>query len=253
MKNAWLSFAVFLFSAGCVQAGDAFEPFVFKAADGTTLPYRLLKPKNYDPQQKYPLIFFMHGAGERGTDNVNQTKHGGKLFSDDANRTKFPSFVVAPQVPNGKLWVNVPWGDDSHVQPETPSDVLRVSLELIASLQKEFSIDPKRLYAMGISMGGFGVWDVVTRHPDMFAAAAPICGGADENNASLIAKLPVWTFHGDKDGVVKTKRSRNMIEALKKVGSNAKYSEYPGVGHDSWNKAFAEPELLTWLFAQKKN
>jgi predicted peptidase len=106
---------------------------------------------------------------------------------------------------------------------------------------------------MGVSMGGFGAWDVVTRHPDKFAAAAPICGGADENKAPLIARLPVWTFHGDKDGVVKTKRSRNMIEALKKAGSTAKYTEYPGVGHDSWNKAFAEPELLPWLFAQKKN
>lgn len=252
MKFACLV-SVLMFCAANLHAGDAYEMKVFNAADGSSLPYRFLKPKNYNPAQKYPLIFFMHGAGERGTDNKNQLKHGGKLLSDDATQSKYPCFVVAPQVPNNKLWVDVPWSGDAHVQPEKPSDTMRLSLELLAALQKEFSIDNKRTYAMGVSMGGFGVWDVIMRHPQMFAAAIPICGGADDSKAPLIAKIPIWTFHGDKDTVVKTMRSRNIVAALKQAGGNPKYTEYPGVGHASWSNAFADPGLLPWLFSQQKN
>lgn len=233
-------------------AGEDFEAREFKSADGKALPYRLLKPQNYDAQKQHPLLFFMHGAGERGTDNKAQLKHVVMRFAAPENRAKYPCFVVAPQCPANRQWVEVPWGGDAHTMPAKPSEPLQASLELLAALQKEFSIDPKRLYAIGLSMGGFGVWDALCRYPDVFAAGVPVCGGADEKQAAAIARIPVWVFHGGNDGVVKTKRARNIVEALKQAGGEPKYTEYPGIGHDSWNKASAEPELLPWLFAQMK-
>jgi predicted peptidase len=130
---------------------------------------------------------------------------------------------------------------------------MRLLLELIPALRKEYGIDPKRIYVTGLSMGGFGTWDLIARKPDWFAAAAPVCGGADEATAATISKIPVWAFHGDQDGAVKPSRSRNMVEALKKAGGEPKYTEYKGVGHDSWNPAYKDPELMKWLFRQKRD
>ncbi len=236
-------------------AGAGTEDFaadVYKSSDGLTLPYRLLKPKDYDPSKHYPLVAFFHGAGERGNDNQLQLKWGVGIFGDPANREKFPCFVVAPQCPAGKQWVNVPWGDDSEVQPAEPSESLRLAMELIDSIQKKYSIDDKRLYIIGMSMGGYATWDAITRWPEKFAAAVPICGGGDDKQAYKVAKLPLWAFHGAVDPIVKTHRSREMIAAMKKAGGNPKYTEYPNIGHDSWVKAYADPELLPWLFAQSR-
>jgi len=129
---------------------------------------------------------------------------------------------------------------------------MQSTIELIGALQKEFAaIDPKRLYVTGLSMGGFGTWDLISRLPKKFAAAVPICGGADEAQAAAIAKVPVWVFHGGNDDVVKTVRSRNIVAALKAAGGAPKYTEYPGVGHGSWDQAYGEAELFPWLFSQK--
>jgi predicted peptidase len=232
--------------------GDAFEAREFKGANGRILRYRLLKPAKIDPAVKYPLVLFCHGAGERGTDNRSQLKNGIEAFVKPENREKFPCFVFAPQVPQNQMWVDTPWSLDKHTIPAKPTETMSLSLELLGALRKEFNVDEKRLYVTGVSMGGFGTWDALCRWPELFAAAVPCCGGADEAMAPRIAKIPVWTFHGDKDGVVKTSRTRNMVAALKAAGGAPKYTEYPGVGHDSWNKAFAEPELLPWLFAQHR-
>ena len=124
-------------------------------------------------------------------------------------------------------------------------------MQMIAKMQKELPIDPKRLYVMGLSMGGYGTWDALQRYPEKFAAAVPICGGGDETAADRI-KAPVWAFHGDADGAVPVQRSRNMIEAIRKAGGKPKYTEYPGVGHNSWSAAFKDPELLKWLFSHHK-
>jgi predicted peptidase len=240
------------FVAFAALAADDFEAREYKDAAGKVLPYRLLKPLNYDAQKKYPLVFFMHGAGERGKDNKNQLKHVVMAFAKPENREKFPCFVIAPQCPGDKKWCEVPWDGDAHTMPAQPSEPMRLAMEAIAGLQKEFGIDGKRLYAMGLSMGGFGTWDALSRYPDQFAAGVPMCGGADEAKAAVLAQIPAWDFHGGNDGVVKTKRSRNITEAIKKAGGEPKYTEYPGVGHDCWSKAIAEPELLPWLFAQVK-
>jgi predicted peptidase len=234
------------------DAKEAFKPRVFEAPSGRKLRYRLMEPQNYDPQKKYPLVLFLHGAGERGDDNVIQLVHGMNDFAKDENREKYPCFVVAPQCPKGQQWVNVPWSDDAHTQPEKPSDPLQDTFDLLQALRKEFSIDSQRLYVTGLSMGGFGTWDLIQRHPDLFAAAAPICGGGDEKQAARLAKLPIWAFHGDQDTVVKPARSRNMIAAIKAAGGEPRHTEYPGVGHNSWAPAYSDPKLLEWLFAQRR-
>lgn len=221
-------------------------------AKGKTLPYRLLKPEEVDAKQKYPLVIFLHGAGERGTDNDKQLVHGVPEFAKPEHRKKYPCFLIAPQCPANVKWVDCDWGALSHKQPGEPTEPLRQTLELIDAMQKEFPIDPKRIYITGLSMGGYGVWDALARKPELFAAAVPVCGGGDEETAPKIAKVPVWAFHGAKDGAVKPVRSRNMIEALKKAGGEPKYTEYPTVGHDSWVPAYRDGEMFKWLFDQKR-
>ena len=249
--RAWWCGLVVLF-AFAVGAGEDFEARTFKDAQGKTLPYRLLKPSAYDAQKKYPLVFFMHGAGERGTNNSAQLLHVVKMFAKPENREKYPCFVVAPQCPAGRKWVEVDWGAATHKQPEKPSTPMALTLELLESLQKEFSIDARRLYVTGLSMGGYGTWDLIARRPEMFAAAVPMCGGGDEAAAPRIAKLPIWNFHGADDQAVKVSRSRNMIEALKKAGGAPRYTEYLAGGHNCWEPAAREPDLLPWLFKQQR-
>jgi predicted peptidase len=157
--------------------------------------------------------------------------------------------TLVPEAPS--RWVEVDWGKPTHTMPEKPSGPMGLVLEVIAKMQKQYRIDPDRLYVMGLSMGGYGTWDAVQRYPDMFAAAVPICGGGDETRADRI-KCPVWAFHGDKDPAVPVSRSRNMIAAIKAAGGTPRYTEYPGVGHNAWSAAFKDPEMLKWLFSQKR-
>ena len=235
-------------------AADAeYEAAVFKGEGDKTLNYRLLKPQNYDAAKKYPLVLFLHGAGERGNDNKAQLKHVAGVFLLPENREKFPCFVLAPQCPSNEKWADVNWGAKTHSLPEKAASSMALTLATIEQLKKQYSIDGKRLYVMGLSMGGYGTWDVVARYPEMFAAAVPICGGGDEAQAEKLVKLPIWCFHGGNDTVVPTARSRNMIEAIKKAGGNPKYTEFPGVGHDSWTPATKDAELLPWLFGQKRS
>jgi predicted peptidase len=219
------------------------------AGPGGKLLYRLYLPPN-PGGEKMPLILFLHGAGERGDDNAAQLKNCMKQFL--AMQKKYPSYIVAPQCPKGKKWNEVDWQAASHATPEKPSDPFASLIPLLESLQKELPVDAKRLYVTGLSMGGYGTWDLISRLPDTFAAAAPICGGGDETKAAAIAKVPQWIFHGGADKVVKPERSRNMVAALKKAGAEPKYTEYEGVGHNSWDKAYAEPDFWPWLFSQKK-
>jgi predicted peptidase len=243
-------FSIVLLAAATARAED-FEAAVFRSGEHV-LPYRLLKPAGYDAHKKYPLVLFLHGAGERGDDNKAQLRHMVPIFAAKENREKFPAFVVAPQCPNGQKWSNVDWGALTSRQTEKPTWPMAQAIALLKELEKTYSIDTARLYVMGLSMGGYGTWDAVSRHPEMFAAAVPVCGGGDETQAARIAKLPIWVFHGGSDTTVKTVRSRNMVEAIRKAGGAPEYTEYPGVGHASWVPAAKEPELLPWLFAAKR-
>lgn len=227
--------------------GVAQEPEAMEARTFQGLPYRLFKPK---AEGTHPLVVFLHGAGERGDDNAAQLKNCVKHLLKQ--QEKQPFFLVAPQCPKDRRWVEVNWGAPSHAMPEQPSEPMGRLLGLLATLEKELGHDRTRVYVTGLSMGGFGTWDLLCRRPDLFAAAVPICGGGDEAQAPRIAKIPQWIFHGDKDTVVKTARSRAMVEALKKAGGEPIYTEYPGVAHNSWDRAYADPKLWDWLFAQKR-
>jgi predicted peptidase len=215
--------------------------------------YRLMAPAMVTKGKKYPLVVFLHGAGERGTDNELQLLYLPKLMAADAMREKFPCYFLAPQCRVGKQWVDVPWGDKkSTPMSEEATDQLKTVVQMIDLTLKESPIDTDRIYLTGLSMGGYGAWELAARQPKRFAALAPICGGGDENQASKL-KMPVWAFHGDNDGAVPVQRSQSMIAAIKKHGSKTvRYSELPGVGHNSWNTAYADKSgLMEWMFEQK--
>ncbi|OAI51146.1 phospholipase [Planctomycetaceae bacterium SCGC AG-212-F19] len=239
-------------SAGAEADPLPLEKRTFTAAGGKVLPYRLLKPADYDPKQRYPLVLLLHGAGERGDDNEKQLVHGVPQFLRPEMRKQYPCFVVAPQCPAAFKWVDADWSAAAHKLPAEPTEPMRLTIALLEALPKDWAIDTKRVYVTGLSMGGFGAWDIAARRPELFAAVVPVCGGADEATAPTLAKIPHWAFHGAKDGVVKPARSRNMIDALKKAGGAPRYTEYPNVGHDSWNPAYGDPKLYEWLFAQKR-
>lgn len=230
---------------------DQLEKRVYRNAAGESIPYRLFVPSQYDPKKKYPLILFLHGAGERGDDNEAQLIHPEVLrfVCDEEN----PCFLVAPQCPKGRKWVEVPWDfEGPHKTPEEPSLPMRLTMELLDALEGEFRIDPARRYVTGLSMGGFGTFDLLVRRPNDFAAAIPICGGADESRAERIAHVPLWVFHGSNDRAVPVVRSRSAVKVLEAAGGHPKYTEYEGMGHNVWSRAYHEPELRDWLFRQRR-
>ncbi len=246
-------FLIAIFAHVFVAFGaDEFEARTFAGPDGTSLPYRLLKPQPYDPAKKYPLVLFLHGAGERGNDNQAQLKHGAATFAKPETQQKYPCFVMAPQVPKEQKWADMDWAAEVVVQARKPSTSMRLTVAAIDALSKEFSIDSDRLYITGLSMGGYGTWDAISRWPTKWAAAVPICGGGDVTKAARAVNVPVWAFHGDADNVVKVERTRTLIAAMRAAGASPLYSEYPGIGHDSWTSAYQEPELLPWMFGQKR-
>ncbi len=230
------------------------EKRVYKNAQGDALPYRLFVPKDYDAKKKYPLILFLHGAGERGDNNEAQLIHAQALrFVSDETAAREPCFLVAPQCPTDESWADIP--GFSKKRPESAkksSTPMQLTLALLDSLEKEFSIDSDRRYVTGLSMGGFGSFGLCLNRPSYFAAAVPICGGTDVSKAKEMASVAFWVFHGGADPVVKPELSRMAVEALKEAGATVKYTEYPGVGHDSWSRAYNEPELVDWLFAQRR-
>jgi hypothetical protein len=218
-----------------VMAKD-YEARVFVKGDGDTLRYQFMKPLDYDPQKKYPLVLCLHHGGTHGTDNFSQ------LGADPApflttNRAKYPAFYLMPQCPKGFGWQFI----DGPIY------------EIIKELESEFEIDEKRRYVMGISGGGYGSWYFITAKPEMFAAAIPICGGGDPSLAPKVVNVPVWAFHGEDDNLVPVRFSREMIEGIKTAGGNPKYTEFPGAGHNIWNQVVSTPGLMDWLFEQKRD
>lgn len=229
----------------------------FVSDDGSRLPYRILFPEEYDKSKEYPLILVLHGAGERGNDNEKQLVHGAKMFLDSAVREKFPAIVVFPQCPSESYWSSV--SIDRSVMP-LPLDFdynrpittpLRNAISLVQKLVKEEAVNERRVYITGLSMGGMGTFEAVYRYPDLFAAALPICGGGDTASYKKV-KTPFWVFHGTDDAVVEVKHSRAMVKRLDELKVKVKYTEYPGVNHNSWDNAFAEPDFLKWTFKHKR-
>jgi predicted peptidase len=234
------------------HAKETLTAQVFQDAEGNALNYRLHVPTSSNPGEKFPLILFFHGAGERGSDNVRHLNHCVPSILNYVERHRQPTIIIAPQCPEEKQWVDTPWSDDAHTMPEESSVQMRLAIELLQHSISDLPVDRSRIYVAGISMGGFGTWDILQRHPEIFAAAIPVCGGGDLEKASHIKSIPLWAFHGSDDLVVKTIRSQTMLAALKEAGGSPNYTEYPEVGHDSWTETFANDEVLDWLFAQRK-
>jgi len=228
-----------------------FEARTFAAGDYKLL-YRLLKPKDYDAAKRYPLVIFLHGAGERGDDNQKQLIHGMNDFASDEIMNKYPAFVIAPQCPQGEAWGGINRLAKNPTPPGELAPALAATLHAAAAVQKEFPIDDRRIYITGLSMGGYGTWSALANRPELFAAAAPICGGGEMAAVERFKSVPLWAFHGTDDKTVPVERSREMIAALKAAGANPKYTEYPGVGHNSWAQTYSNPEFYEWLFAQRK-
>jgi predicted peptidase len=224
----------------------------FTGARGGKLPYRLLLPDPCKDGAVYPLVVFLHGAGERGDDNEAQLVHGVGEFCTPENRKNHPCFLAAPQCPQNQMWANVSWSASRHKLAPEPSAPAALVLDLIEKLQQRYPIDAQRIYLTGLSMGGFGTLDLLMRRPDLFAAAVVVCGGGDEKQAANIAHIPLWLFHGARDDVVKVGRSRRMVDALKKAGGKPRYTEYPDLGHHSWVPAYRTEGLFKWLFDQRK-
>ena len=228
-----------------VRVGEGKEAVEFR--------YRLLRPVTVVPGMRYPLVLFLHGAGERGDDNVSQLKYLPMWMAEPAMRKRHPCFVVAPQCRKDGKWVDIDWSDEkSTPQKEKPTTDLAAAIAALDAAVRDDAVDRDRIYLTGLSMGGYGTWDLAARMPERFAAILPICGGGDEATAEKIARLPTWCFHGDTDTAVPVERSRGMIKALRAAGGLPKYSELKGVGHHSWTTAYRDPAVIDWLFAQKR-
>jgi predicted peptidase len=260
--NRAFDLLLFLLVVACIQTACARRVetgFLNRTitVNGTQYCYQVYIPADYTPKKKWPVILFLHGAGERGEDCELQTRVGiGPAIRRDT--TSFPCLVVLPQCRRGLVWAG---------------EMEAQALQALEQTIKEFNGDRQRVYLTGLSMGGYGTWYFAARHPGKFAAIAPICGGVVpparfpfppdaaaqipaekpyETIAAKIGKTPVWIFHGDADLSIPVGESRRMHAALQASGGNVKYTEYPGVGHNSWDQAYAEPGLLSWLLAQRR-
>ncbi|MCR5645240.1 MAG: prolyl oligopeptidase family serine peptidase [Bacteroidales bacterium] len=241
-----------------------FEAHVYVEGNDT-LPYRLYRSQKVcaametarmtkaDTMTKaLPLVIFLHGAGERGNDNVAQLTHCVRFFLDDTVTSRYPFLLMVPQCPEGKRWVNTDWSLPEHRTEPEPTTEMQSVFALTDSLIDSGIVDAQHVYICGISMGGFGVWDALQRQPQRFAAAIAICGGGDPACAEAIKNLPIYIFHGMRDGVVMPSRSTQMYDALKKAGnSKAVLVTYPDLGHECWDRAFSTPGIFQWLFDQQ--
>jgi predicted peptidase len=195
------------------------------------LKYLLYLPPKYEKSdEKFPLVVFLHGAGETGDDLSKVKKHGPPKLVE---KKDFPFILVSPQAPR------LGWN------PEALNG-------LVEDIMANYRVDPDRVYLTGLSMGGYGTWALASSYPGKFAAAVPICGGGNQVMASKLKNLPLWVFHGAKDTVVRPSESKTMVDAVKKAGGNVKYTLYPEEDHDSWTKTYNDPEMWKWLLSQKR-
>jgi predicted peptidase len=214
------------------QQAQSFEKRITITVSGR---YLLYLPKEYgqDRSKKWPMLLFLHGSGERGDDLEAVKKHGPPKLIEQGK--EFPFIVVSPQCPDGEGW-------DS-----------RVLNALLDEVMKKYAVDADRVYCTGLSMGGFGTWQLAEDYPDRFAAIAPICGGGNPSKAALLKNVPVWAFHGAKDPVVPIQREQDMVDALKAAGGDVKFTIYPDAGHDAWTETYNNPELYDWLLQHRRS
>lgn len=226
--------------------------------NGLAMPYQVFFPRGFDRDRSYPMLLFMHGAGERGDDNQAQLIHGSDLISKKMD--ELGGIAILPQCPSDDYWVTL---KSSNSDDEGIRDfVIDVSgegsksLRAVQSLLQKYLdagyVDKDRVYVSGLSMGGMATFDLLWRMPETFAAASPICGAGHEDKAAVMAHIPIRIYHGADDAVVHVRESLIMYDALIEVGGKVNKYIYPAVGHDSWTNAFAEPDFVDWMFAQSR-
>ncbi|WP_316768746.1 prolyl oligopeptidase family serine peptidase [Pedobacter frigiditerrae] len=226
--------------------------------ESDTLKYRILYPENFDAKKKYSVLFFLHGRGESGNDNEKQLTHGSKMFLSDDFRKNFPSIIIFPQCAEESYWANVEIETINTKRFFTfqkdgePTKSMGLLLKLTDQILSQTYADKSRIYVGGLSMGGMGTFEILRRKPKTFAAAFAICGGDNIANVKKYQNVPLWIFHGGLDDVVNPQLSYSVYRELRKLGNEPKYTIYPKANHNSWDSAFAEPELLPWLFRNKK-
>ena len=256
MKKHLVFLVMFWSLLGLTYGQTEFEKKVYVTASNDSLNYRLLRPEVEQEGEKYPLVLFLHGSGERGSDNEKQLFHGSQMWLNPVNRENYPAFVLVPQCPESGYWAYT--DRPSSFEPDQmPSDiplspVFRTLKELIDTYLAMPQVDKKRVYVIGLSMGAMGTYDLAVRYPEIFAAAIPICGTVNPTRLSAAKDVKFRIFHGDADTVVPVSGSRQAYKALKAAGADVEYIEFPGVTHGSWNPAFTQPDFMSWLFSQKK-
>lgn len=207
----------------------------FIEVDGRERAYVVYVPRQYDPEKAWPLVVFLHGAGERGSDGLAQTEVGiGRAIRK--HPAWFPCLVLMPQCPERMWWDGA------------KKDVER----MLEKTLREYNIDRSRMYLTGLSMGGYAVWVYGAEKADRFAALMPICGGGREKDAPALARVPIWAFHGADDEVVAPDESRRMVEAVRKAGGDVRYTEFEDTGHNAWDKAYGDEKHIKWLLKQKR-
>lgn len=222
------------------------------------MPYRLYVPDNYDPNRSYPLVLFLHGGGERGTDNEKHllANDGAIVWAKPENQAKHPAFVLAPQAratPDGGFGLTRDSNNELNLDRVFQfSEDLGTAYEILQQVRSEYNIDSRRLYSTGLSQGGFGTFNLNIAYPDLFAAMVPIAAGGDPEKADRIVDKPMWVFHAADDTVIPVSYSRNIVAAIKANGGDPIYTEYPTGGHASWEPAYANQEMIDWMFKQVK-
>lgn len=201
------------------------------------LPYRYALPPQYDPRRRYPLVVYLHGSAERGTDGQAHLKNGVDALVGRQ------LIAVAPHCPTHDTFGGLWYGGESETQ--------RKVISLVRELGRRRSVDAQRVSLIGFSMGAIGAWFTIERHPELFSAAVPIAGDVDPQAARKLTQFPIWAFHGAADRLVSPDNTRRVAKYMAERGANFRYTEFPGVGHDSWKPAFETPELLPWLLNQK--
>ena len=243
----------FLFSF----AQETFQKETYISSRGDTLLYRLLRPEVMKPDEKYPLVLFLHGAGERGNDNEKQLVHGGQMWLNPVNREKYPAFILAPQCPETGYWAYTERPSSfapADMPLEVPvSPIFRTLKELLDFYLAMPQIDKDRIYVMGLSMGGMGIFDMAVRYPEIFAAAIPICGTVNPARLKAGKSVKFRIFHGDADNVVTPEGSRAAYRALKAIGADVEYIEFPGCNHGSWIRLSTILILWSGCLIRRKN
>lgn len=252
-------FLLFFFSLLPLSAqkeGSEYEKFRFTGSNGEKINYRLLKPEKPLKGKKYPLVLFLHGAGERGDDNEKQLLWGSGMWLNPVNREKYPCYVLFPQCPAEAFWAYnpPPAFKNPYMMPLNPEipPVFQALTELLESYIKMPQIDEKRIYITGLSMGGMAAFDLLVRFPEKLAAVVPICGAVNPARLGKAKGVAIRIFHGDADDTVPVECSREAYKALKTAGANVEYHEYPSERHASWIPAFKEEDFMSWLFKQKR-